>query len=133
VPRWWWYRPYGYGFGLGFGPAFASPFYDPFYNGYYQRLDEDDDTKRGGGNIDIRVSPKNAEILVNGVRYGEKGRARLNLPSGLWKIELRAPGYAPQTVDLNVDQGIRYSIERKLEKDRTVGKDGRPLKSEDLD
>ncbi|HEU4753911.1 MAG TPA: PEGA domain-containing protein, partial [Armatimonadota bacterium] len=84
------------------------------------------------GNVEIKASPSRTSVYVNGILYSEKGRARFNLPAGQWKIELRAPGYLPQTIDLNVEQGIRYSIERKLEKDRSVGRDGKPLKTEEL-
>jgi hypothetical protein len=35
-------------------------------------------------------------------------------------VELRAPGYLPQTVTLRVEQGVRYTIQRKLERDRSL-------------
>ena len=68
--------------------------------------------------MEVKVSPSSAAILVDGIGYGRKGRAKINLPEGHWTVELRAPGYLPQRVELNVLQGVHYSIDRRLEPDR---------------
>ena len=105
-----------------------------YYGGYggLERREDDDRPFKGGDNVEIRVKPDNAQVYVNGLLYSNKGKAKFGLPSGPWKIELRAPGYLTQVIELNVEQGIRYTIERKLEKDQEQGPDGRPLKTEEL-
>lgn len=135
-PNYWY--PYG---GFFFGSAFyggsswyRSPYYDPFYNGYYGDGEERRERRRrDGDNVQVRVSPANASVYVNGLQYSSRGRGSFSLPTGRWTIELRAPGYLPQTIDLDVDQGVRYSIERRLEKDVSVTPDGQPLQQEEID
>jgi hypothetical protein len=99
------YRPYHY--------------YDPFYFGspYFDGRNYRDgaDAPDGARNVEIKVSPKKAEILVGGVPYGT-GRAKVGLPSGTWKVELRAEGYEPQSFDVLVEPGGKYKFERKLQK-----------------
>ncbi|MFN3648369.1 MAG: PEGA domain-containing protein [Armatimonadota bacterium] len=109
----------GYGgLGLGFG-YYRSPFYDPFYSPYYysgmDRESREDEV--GSGNVIVNVKPSNASVYVDGLLYSSKGKTRFNLPVGTWKLELRAPGYLPQTIELRVEQGVEYKIERKLEKE----------------
>lgn len=134
---WYWCSPF---FGLGFGfwdsPFwYRSPYYDPYYDSYamarYGGADEERG-RRGGDNVVVNVSPRNTEVYVNGLQYGRSGRTHFNLPTGVWRLELRAPGCIPQTIDLNVEQGIRYTIERRLEKDAGVRPNGKPLKIEEL-
>jgi hypothetical protein len=81
----------------------------------------------------VRVQPSDAQVYVNGLLYSNSGKARFTLPSGPWTIEIRAPGYRTERVDLSVEQGKRYKIERKLSRDETFGRDGKPLKLEELD
>ena len=110
--RRWPHRHY-YGFrGFWGGPfGYRSRFYDPFYD----RNSSDESSWRGDDNVRVSVSPaKETEVWVNGMLYSRKGKATFNLPTGLWKVELRARGYATQFVDLDVQEGVRYSVERKL-------------------
>ena len=114
-----------------FYPGYGLFGYDSYYGGLENR-DNDDRPFKGGDNVEIRVKPDNAQVYVNGLLYSNKGKAKFGLPSGPWKIELRAPGYLTQIIELNVEQGIRYTIERKLEKDLEQGPDRKPLKTEEL-
>jgi hypothetical protein len=128
-PRVWW--PYFFG-GLGYSSfGYRSPFYDPFYSGFYQpdRLDRDSEA---GHNVTVRVKPEHARVVVNGLLYSSKGKTSFDLPMGQWTVEISAPGYRTEIVNLNVEQGVRYRIERKLEKDPTQDPRGRPLKEEIL-
>lgn len=127
-PRIWW--PYFGGIGLSpFG--YQSPFYDPFYNGFYNYEAFDADTG-SAQNITVRVKPENARVLVNGLLYSGKGKTSFNLPAGVWTVEITAPGYRSEIISLNVEQGVRYRIERKLEKDPTRDQRGKALKEEAL-
>lgn len=125
-----WYNWSGiYGGGLWWG----NPFYDPFYRtGYYQDERDARDENQGAGNIEVNVSPREAEIWVNGVRYG-RGKARFSLPSGVWTMELRQPGYLPQILELTVEPGVRYKVDRKLRKDESLEPGGSPRKEVRLD
>lgn len=124
----WWYGRPGYWGSFGYG-GFYDPFYSPFGSYGYADRDQDRIDER---NVEVRVQPDNAQVYVNGLLYSNSGKARFTLPSGPWTIEIRAPGYRTERVELAVEQGKRYKIERKLQRDETVGRDGRPLRSEEL-
>lgn len=127
-PGWWARRPY---WGYGFGGYFYDPFYSPFYS--YGAYDDDGDRNQAEEeNIEVRVKPDDAQIYVNGLLYSNRGKARFTLPSGPWTVEIRAPGYQTERIELNVEQGKRYKIERKLRRDETFNRDGKPLKTEEL-
>lgn len=122
-----WYNWSGlYGGGLWWG----NPYYDPFYRtGSYRDEDQEDRQQKGERNIEVRVQPREAEISVNGVSYG-RGRASFSLPSGAWTMELTAPGYLPQILELIVEPGVKYRVERSLKRDESSGRRGRPLDEE---
>jgi len=124
------YSPFwGPSFGGWYGSGrdwYRSPYYDPFYEGSRTA-----DGVRGTENILVDVSPPGTIIRVNGAEYGKNGRARFSLPEGKWRLELTAPGYVPQHIELDVQPGIRYDIRRTLERDRRADPSGKPLKSED--
>src|SRR5687768_14433305 len=84
--------------------------YDPFlFRGPIQYRQGDDGFDKHKENIQLKVSPKNTEVYAGGLLYSKKGSSpRFNLPSGEWKIELRAPGYESQTVELKVEPGVKY-------------------------
>ncbi|MGV3724417.1 MAG: PEGA domain-containing protein [Actinomycetota bacterium] len=127
-PRVWW--PF-FG-GLGLSPyGYRSPFYDPFYSGFYDygALERDAEVDK---NVTVRVKPENARVLVNGLLYSGRGKTSFDLPVGQWTVELSAPGYRTEVIALNVEQGVRYRIERKLEKDATQDPRGKTLKVEEL-
>lgn len=126
----WWYRRTGYFWGgLGYGAGFYDPFYNPFNNyGAFDRNASQEDER----NIEVRVKPDSAQVFVNGLLYSNSGKARFTLPSGPWTVEIRAPGYQTERVELSVEQGKRYRIDRTLLRDETFNRDGRPLRSEEL-
>ena len=90
---------------------FGGPFgYDPFFSGasgYYSSgyRSEDDWSKRG--NIQLRVDPKDVEVVVDGIPTAKGGRAVLSLPTGVHHIEIQRSGYRTWTTDLDIKQGIR--------------------------
>jgi len=127
---WWGYGRRGIWGPFGYGGGFYNPFYSPFNSYSYADRDQDREDDR---NIDVRVQPDNAQVYVNGLLYSNRGKARFTLPSGPWTIEIRAPGYQTERIELSVEQGKRYKIERKLQRDETLGRDGKPLKAEELD
>lgn len=102
-------KPYGYYW-------FHRPFYDPLFHAPCPPDDRDEGLV-GQGNVEVRASPRNTEVYVNGMLYATRGRVRFHLPDGTWPIELRAPGYVTQTIELTVQPGVRYIIERRLEKE----------------
>ena len=101
------------------GPLwYRSAFYDPFYAPAFMDRPEDSREKRHSrDNVVVRVQPESASVYVNGILYSSRGHAPFSLPSGLWNVELRAPGYLPQVVELRVEQGVTYTVERRLQKD----------------
>jgi hypothetical protein len=105
------YGGYGWGWGYG-GYGFPDDVYDSS-----TRYEGQDKAGVGKGNVELKLSPKNVEVYVNGVLYGTKGNSKISLPTGMWTIEIRAEGYLTETVDLEVKQGIKYKIERKLQRD----------------
>jgi len=116
----WW--PYWNSYGLA-PLGYDNPFYD-----------SGEPTRKLGfsDNIVLRIQPENARISVNGLLYSSKGKASFDLPVGTWTIEVSAPGYRSETITLNVEQGVQYTVERRLERDPTRDKRGNPLKELDL-
>ena len=57
------------------------------------------------------------EVYVNGILYSTKGNTKISLPVGTWTIEIRAEGYITETIELQIKQGDKYKIERKLQRD----------------
>jgi hypothetical protein len=108
-----WYSPYGYGaFGVGYfyyDPWAWSPYgYGYGHAGYYPRW--------GGpygydiGNVRLRVTPKDAEVFVDGYYAGivddfDGMFQRLRLDSGAYRIEIRKPGYETLMFDVRVQYG----------------------------
>ncbi len=109
----------------GYGETWRG--WDPVYDGWGfpwpdhpnpGRIDPDEDRIRGSSkNVELRISPVEVEVFVNGIRYSKKGNTRLTLPSGHWTIEIRSEGYLTETLALEIKQGDRYRIERKLRRD----------------
>jgi hypothetical protein len=69
-----------------------------------------------GGNVELHVDPKDVEVIVDGIPTARSGRAVLSLPSGVHHIEVLKSGYRPWTLDLDVQQGIRYRLDQRLER-----------------
>lgn len=108
--------PYGgypyWGFGLGLG--FYDPFYEPYSSFNYDNPAPEQSVE--GEDVEVKVHPSSAHIVVNGIEYGHHGKARFRLPSGTWTVVLEAPGYEPQTIQLDIEPGRGYTIERHLVK-----------------
>lgn len=115
------YDPYfnrgGYGFNPNYGPFGADEYY---YYGYnrapYDRYRSGDERlpDTGQGNVQLRIEPRDVQVFVDGVLSARDGRARLNLPSGRWRLEFVKPGYRTETVDVEVTQGVSVRVERRL-------------------
>ncbi len=113
--------PGAYGSRYFYDPFFYDPFLDdPFYSGYgrsgYSRSGEARDDWSERGNVQLRVEPRDVEVIVDGIPSAKGGRAALDLPAGLHHVEIRRAGYRPWTLDLEVKQGVRYRLEQRLER-----------------
>jgi hypothetical protein len=89
------YYPYGYGYG-GYGTVggYAGSAY---------------------GGVRIQGAPRNAQVFVDGYYAGvvddfDGTFQRLQLEEGAHEIEIRAPGFPPQTYDVNVQPGQTVTI-----------------------
>jgi hypothetical protein len=117
-----WYSPYGYGaFGVGYfyyDPWAWSP-YGYGYGGYggYQRY--------GGpyghatGNVRLRVTPRDAEVLVDGYYAGivddfDGMFQSLKLDTGAYRIEIRKPGHETLVFDVHVQHGRTITFRGEL-------------------
>jgi hypothetical protein len=120
---------YGYGYGM-FGGALGLGLYDyydplwygpsayayPFGNVYpYPSGDPYAVPDDGTGRLRLDVTPKSAEVVVDGQLAGIvsdfNGRSHhLDLPAGAHHIEVREPGYASVQFDVNIepDHTITY-------------------------
>jgi hypothetical protein len=121
---------------------YATPFYSPFSFGYYpydgvfsyydwytgpyrqysdpgrydnDRLDEDRRPLRGPGNLELDIEPRDVEVRIDGVLTTQDGHAALDLPTGTYRLEVTRPGYKPFETEVVVRQGIRYTVETRLE------------------
>ncbi len=92
----WWGSPYGYYGGYGY-PGYGG--------GYYDRQELEDGVK---GGIKLKVTPDDAEVLVDGYYVGRVDEfngvfQRLNILAGPHRIEIRAPGYETLALDVRVE------------------------------
>jgi hypothetical protein len=113
-----WFYGY-YGFGYGFFPyngAFGAD--DYYYFGRYRDAREEEERwpDSRGGNVQLRVEPRDVQVYVDGVLTARDGRATLSLPSGRWRLEFVRPGYRTETIDIEVIQGVSLRVERRLER-----------------
>lgn len=72
--------------------------------------------RRDGGNVDLKLAPKDVAILLNGKLIDMEGRGDLSLPPGRHRLEFVRPGYRTEMAELEVQPGIDYTVERKLSK-----------------
>jgi hypothetical protein len=112
-----WYSPYGYGaFGMGYfyyDPWAWSPYgYGGYYGGY---------PRWGGpygydvGSVRLRVTPKDAEVLVDGYYAGIVDDFNglfqsLKLDTGAYRIEVRKPGYETLVFDVRVQSNRKITF-----------------------
>jgi hypothetical protein len=128
------YYPYGYGaFGLGYfyydpyswGPYgyYGSPYgYSPgaVYGGYGGGYGGGYEYDVGSLRLDVK-GPKHAEVLVDGYYAGtlddfDGTFQALQLESGPYKIEIRAPGFEPLQFDIRVLPGRKITYRGELRK-----------------
>jgi hypothetical protein len=98
-----WGYPYGWGYGAyggygGYGPGYGDGAYASL------RLD---------------VKPKNAEVLVDGYYVGQVSDFdgsyhHLDVEAGAHRVEIRAPGYEPLTLNINLMAGRTVSYRGEL-------------------
>jgi hypothetical protein len=82
-----------------------------------EREPEKDARRREGSeNVALRVSPDRTAVLLNGVFVNMDGRAGLELPPGRHRLEFVRPGYRTEVAEVEVQQGLDYTVERKLSK-----------------
>lgn len=110
---------YGYGgYGYPWWGWGGGGWYDPYDPGRDYDRDSDREKRGAGqGNVELKLSPKDVEVYVNGILYSTKGNTKISLPVGTWTIEIRAEGYITETIELQIKQGDKYKIERKLQRD----------------
>lgn len=73
-----------------------------------------DERARVQDNVRLNVSPSKTWVFLNGVRIDADGRDKLALPEGRYRLEFVRPGYRTEVAELNVQNGIRYDVQRKL-------------------
>jgi hypothetical protein len=69
---------------------------------------------RRGGNVLLRVEPRDVRVYVNGIPSRTDGHGTLRLPEGLCRLEFIYPGYRTETLDLAISPGVAYRVERRL-------------------
>jgi hypothetical protein len=105
VPGGYGYYPWGYG-GFGFGS-----YYDPWYGGRYGFPYD----RRDDGRLRLKVKPRDASVYVDGYYVGSVDDfdgifQSLPLEPGPYRIEVRADGYAPLTLEVRIlpDRTLTY-------------------------
>ena len=105
------YWPWGYA-GLGFGSYFYDPFYAPAPPVYTTPL--------FSGAIRLKVKPRQAQVYADGYYAGVVDDfdgifQSLRLEPGPHRLEIRAAGYEPLVLDLQIqpDHTIKYEAEMK--------------------
>jgi len=123
------YSPY-YSSPYFYSPYYSAPFYSGSWDSVYSSPYQDQDEGLKHGNIQLRVDPKDVEVIVDGIPTAQGGRTAFDLPTGVHRIEVIRPGYRPWVLDLDVQQGVRYQLEQRLERlpdeERSRGAD-RPI------
>jgi hypothetical protein len=97
----WWY-------GAGYIGSYGG-YYDPWYGGYpssdpqpYYSSTYDEE-----GKLRLKIKPRDAEVYVDGYFVGTVDDfdgmfQRLHLETGAHRIEVRAAGYEPLTIDVRI-------------------------------
>ena len=108
------YSPFGWGFGYGWGayPYAAYGAYGPY--GYGRSYDT-------SGSARIQVTPKDAEVYVDGYRAGrvddfDGAFQRLNVRPGPHELTLYLPGYRTVTERVYIGEGSTMKLKQSLEK-----------------
>jgi hypothetical protein len=115
--RWGWGR-----YGLWYDPLSYytySPYYmTSFGGGLEDRVERD---AYPTGSVRLRVDPKEAKVYVDGALVGVVDEFdglshHLDLQPGRHEIEVRADGYQPLTLDVQVQEGRTMTARGRLEK-----------------
>jgi hypothetical protein len=127
------YRPYYYpysGFGFGFYASFGYPYgyySSPYRYGYpyayayatygYPVAPAAGYSAQvsGSGGVRIKGAPHQAQVFVDGYYVGvaddfDGAFQQLNLEAGAHELEIRIPGRAPSSYDVNVQPGLTMTI-----------------------
>ena len=121
------FYPWGYAFGGGLG------IYDGFYGGYYGAYDPwygfspiyAPTSSYGGGDesgaIRLKVKPSNATVYVDGYYAGvvddfDGTFQRLHLEPGPHRLEIRAGGYQPLSLDVWITEDLTITYRGDLSK-----------------
>ena len=127
------YRGGRYGRGVDVGVHVDAGHYTRRRNRDRDRRD-DDVRERREENVELRVSPRDTWVYLNGVLVEEDGRSRIILPEGRHRLEFVREGYRTEVAELDVQPGIDYRVERKLSRlqrdeaqDRRVDDPARPV------
>lgn len=119
--EWGWGR-----YGLWYDPFSYYPYspYSPYYttslaSGLEDRVERD---THPTGSVRLRVNPKEAKVYVDGALVGVVDEFdglshHLDLQPGRHEIEVRADGYQPLTLDVQVQEGRTTTARGSLKKD----------------
>ena len=122
----WMYDPYGWNYWPS--AAWMGPFAMSRYASYWYAYDYGATmgaayTSNTQGSVKLKVTPKEAEVYVDGTFYGQVDRydgafQSLELRSGTHKIEIRAAGYETIQVEVRILPGrtVTYRSEMKAVK-----------------
>jgi hypothetical protein len=106
-PHWAPYTYYG-GYGYGYAPY-------PYGYGYPYAYGRPSNYAPDHGGIRLQVTPKDATVYADGFYVGivddfDGSFQRLALEAGPHKLEIRAPGFEPFTLDVNIirEETIKY-------------------------
>lgn len=108
------YSPFGWGFGYGWG-GYPYAAYGPYRAyGYGRSYDT-------SGSARIQVTPKEAEVYVDGYRAGRVDDfdgtfQRLNVRPGPHELTLYLPGYRTLTERVYIGEGSTMKLKQSLEK-----------------
>jgi hypothetical protein len=105
------YAPYGYGYG---GVAMNA-------YGYGSSSATEASPRAATGSVRVRVSPRQAKVYVDGTLMGTVDefdglRNHLATTAGAHEIEIRADGYQPLTLPVNVDEDKTVTVRGSLKK-----------------
>ena len=108
-----WGDPFGYGYGSGYGGGYG---YGGGSGGYAVSR-----SYHESGNLRLKIDPKNAEVYVDGYYVGvvdsfDGAFQKLGLDSGNHKIEIKAPGFEPTTIDVLITPGETVTYKGDLKR-----------------
>ncbi len=81
---------------------------------YVNRARKKSGQKQPEFNVDLRVSPRDSHVYLNGTRVPVQGGGELMLPPGTYRMEFVRGGYRSDVSELRVQPGVEYRVERKL-------------------